>query len=463
MSSNTIAKSGRDFGSFHTSNVEELIRLSDEVYQEPSLSVVFNSDAYHIDDIKNSTERIKTDLFNLDEKFLFLNHGAFGLTFKPVLDYIHKWHYYSESQPLRFHDRQVLQLLVDIVRKLAKVLECKPTELVLVENCTFAFNSVVKSLKLNRNEKIFIFSTTYGCYKKILRRLCGDKAAELIEETIDFPILDKTDLNSKTVDRLKLHLEADDKKKLIKYIVVDFIPSNTPFLMPIKDIEQLVHSKRPDIILIVDGAHAMGSINSLNLDDLNVDVLFLNCHKWFCGPKGTALLYKNQKTDFDLKTAVESHGIGSGFHSEFLWSGLKDYCSFLGLYATLDLWHGLGGFHTVIAYCEGLARQAAVMLKTRWNTAYLVDPGLCSTMLCVRLPMRFVKTILGQSDRSKEPQHEFTYDDAELIQNYLYFKQSIEAPIKSVQNSLWIRISCHIYNSLDDYERLADVIDSVNQ
>ena len=39
------------------------------------------------------------------------------------------------------------------------------------------------------------------------------------------------------------------------------------------------------------------------------------------------------------------------FIASFYGLVLKDYCSFLGLHATLDIWESLGGFEKVIDYC----------------------------------------------------------------------------------------------------------------
>ena len=88
---------------------------------------------------------------------------------------------------------------------------------------------------------------------------------------------------------------------------------------------------RPDILFVVDGAHTLGSTPMLQLK--HVDFFFTNCHKWFCGPKGTAFLFKNKNvtpTVMDFRPVVLSHGINTGFNSEFVWSGLKDYTVYLG-------------------------------------------------------------------------------------------------------------------------------------
>lgn len=446
-----MAEHKRDFGSFHSSNIEELIRADESEYKPPEYKIKFHLEDYHLEDLSQQfgTQKLKEKLFYLSNEFTFLNHGAFGLSFKPSIEYTNKWREYAESQPLRFYDREIIPLLGDIIREFAKhVLHCRADELVLVENCTFAFNSIVNSIRLESNEKIFIYSTTYGVYKKILRHKF---AGQIIEHQINFPILDENDSNFKIIKPLEDLLQSD---KSIKYVICDHIPSNQPFLMPIIKMAQMCKRLNPDLIFICDAAHSLGSIKHFELDKFeHVDLMFMNCHKWFCGPKGTGFLWKNSNSKFNLKPAVLSHGINSGYHSEFIWTGLRDYSAYLGLYSTLKVWKNcLGGLENAIDYCTNLARSSSEHLKETWSTSCLVNSTLCSTMLCVELPNGFLVKVLTNTDR------QLTYDDAEKIQNYLYFNHKIELPIKCIQNKLYARISCHVYNNLDEYKHLAQII-----
>jgi len=245
---------------------------------------------------------------------------------------VSKWEAYAESQPLRFYDREIMPLLADLIRLFAKkLLDCEPNELVLVENCTFAFNSILNSISLKPNEKILIYSTTYGVYSKILRDKCVNSQALLVEIKVELPILSETDLNQKFIDSLLKILEEDSADKLIKYVFVDHIPSNIPFVLPIRMLSDVCKAKRSDVVFIVDGAHTLGSVRNFSLKELpNVDLMFMNCHKWLCGPKGTAFLFKKRKSSCKVSPAIQSHGFGNSFVSEFIWTGLKQYSSYLG-------------------------------------------------------------------------------------------------------------------------------------
>ena len=115
----------------------------------------------------------------------------------------------------------------------------------------------------------------------------------------------------------------------------------------------------------------------------------------------------------------------------------------------------LGGFSNAIEYCTNLTREAGEYLKSAWSTSFLVNKMLCSTMICVKLPDLFVSTVC-QLERTEN--NKLSYDNAEIVQNFFYYKQKIEVPIKCIQNDLYVRISCHIYNNLNDYILLANCV-----
>ena len=66
---------------------------------------------------------------------------------------------------------------------------------------------------------------------------------------------------------------------------VDYIASNHSFTMPVKEIVRICRRLRDDVIVVIDAAHAIGSISGLDLQEIGGDVFFANCHKWLCSPK----------------------------------------------------------------------------------------------------------------------------------------------------------------------------------
>ena len=70
----------------------------------------------------------KTEKFGLEFRkahfFLrdvtYLNHGAFGGAVREVLNFTQRMQEHCEKQPVRFFDRELMQLLAHVTRQMAK-------------------------------------------------------------------------------------------------------------------------------------------------------------------------------------------------------------------------------------------------------------------------------------------------------------------------------------------------------
>ncbi|XP_032877879.1 L-cysteine desulfhydrase-like [Amblyraja radiata] len=93
--------------------------------------------------------------------------------------------------------------------------------------------------------------------------------------------------------------------------------------------------------------------------------------------------------------------------------------------------------------------QAVDLLVGRWKTGLLAPREMFGSMVCVRLPESL------QEDRAAN------YEHAETIQNALYSRYNIEVPVKALAGSLYVRVSVHIYNELEQYQKLADAVEEM--
>ncbi|XP_038077787.1 probable L-cysteine desulfhydrase, chloroplastic [Patiria miniata] len=429
----------RDFGSFHSSNVEELIALAQDDYVPPKLPTDLPNFADYKADpssIAAFGQEMKNRHFLLEEECTFLNHGAFGAVLKDALTAAQRWQTYIERQPLRFFDRESLPQLVYVVRRLSKFVGCDPTGLVLVPNVTTAMNCVMKSLNFKKGDVIYCLSVTYGAVKKLLRHTAETTSAVIQEETITFPLASKEQI----VETVRKSLKPGTR-----LAVFDHVPSNTAYIQPIKELIDICHER--GVPVLIDGAHALGTL-PLALDSLGADFYTSNAHKWLCCPKGCAFLHVKREWRGAIRPLVVSHGWGSGFSSEFMWSGLRDYSPFLALHTVLDFWEAVG-VDKIRRYNHQLLCDAAELFMKEWKTSLLAPLEMCGSMALVQLPPD------AAGNKTKN------YDAAEMIQNQLYHEFNIEVPIKAVDGKLYVRISAHIYNELPEYQRLAAAIKSI--
>ncbi|XP_042189042.1 probable L-cysteine desulfhydrase, chloroplastic [Callorhinchus milii] len=433
-----VTSTRRDFGSFHSSNVQELLgEMKTGNYVPPSFP--FDLPQFGNQNGKNTPlfgKEMRIKHFLLEEETIFINHGAFGSSLKDALEVAQKWQVYIERQPLRFYDRELLPHLVFVTKRLAKFVGCSPTDLVLVSNVTMAMNCVVRSLDLKKGDTVFMLSVTYGAVKKLLKQVCEERGAKLQEENLEFPLLGP----SQIITKVKECLQPGTK-----LAVFDHIPSNAPFINPLPEIIDICHQRGTKVL--IDGAHALGVLD-LELRSLGADYYTSNCHKWFCSTKGCAFLYVMPQLQNSLRPLVISHGFGYGFSSEYIWTGLKDYSSFLALHTVLDFWESVG-LQKIRGYIQDLMSQAVNLLVGQWKTRLLAPREMFGSMACVQLP-----ECLFQDGSAN-------YEQGEIIQNALYRQYDIEVPIKALGGKLYVRISTHIYNELNQYQKLADSIEEI--
>jgi isopenicillin-N epimerase len=194
---------------------------------------------------------------------------------------------------------------------------------------------------------------------------------------------------------------------------------------------------------LIDGAHALGALD-FSLKDLDADYYISNAHKWFCAPKGCAFLYVRRELQSRIEPLNISHGFGAGFLSNFAWTGLHDYGPWLALFSGLKFWEILTP-KVIREYMSELLKKVILLLTTTWKTETLAtEPEMIGTMALVRLPTQSGVKYTGK--------------DADDVQNFLFFEHQIEVPIKCVQDQLYVRVSCHIYNELEEYELLAKAL-----
>ncbi|XP_078699429.1 uncharacterized protein LOC144926473 isoform X2 [Branchiostoma floridae x Branchiostoma belcheri] len=357
-----MAKSGgrRDFGSFQSSNVQELIHQPEDQYEPPPLPFDLPSFEDYKDPEKcpKFGKEMRKKHFLLEEDCTFLNHGAFGAALKDALDVSMKWQVQVERQPLRFFDRQVLPHLVWVSRRAAQFVGADPRDIALVTNASTGTNAVIKSQKLGPGDVIYCLSVTYGAVKKLLSHLRDETGVTIQEEVVKFPLEGPEQIVS---------LVRDTLRPGTRLAVFDHIPSNTPFINPLKELIDICHDR--GVPVLVDGAHALGAL-PINLRSLNPDYYVTNAHKWFCCPKGVALLYVRRDLQETTRPLVVSHGHGAGFNAEFAFPGMKDYSSKLSLHTVLDFWQCVGP-ERVQTYLHDLVTQAAELLMEKWHTGLL--------------------------------------------------------------------------------------------
>jgi selenocysteine lyase/cysteine desulfurase len=481
----TLATGYQSIGSFHSQDVEELVRLPLSAYGAPPLpfaSAAFGDAALHAAAHTTFGADFRRHYLVDFEAWTFVNHGAFGATLRPAFDLAAEWRRYAEAQPLRYFDRDLLPHLAHAVRASAEFVRCAPAELVLCANATAGLNAAVRGAARSAaaaggtasgsgarsgRRRVVLFDTAYGAVKTLAKRVCDESSCSFTLALAASPSLVLSDAAEPDAawarawsDALRAALDdADAAGEGAAIVVVDHVTSNTALALPLVRLAALCAER--GVLLVVDGAHGAlcEPLDVRSLLDAGVFAYVTNTHKWLSAPKSAALLCVAEQHHAHVTPAVLSHGANDGFLSSFVWDGARDYCAALTLSGVYSFWNAVG-LERARAHCDALATEAAIELARAWRVGgatsdaewVAAPPQPPLTAHCMRL-IPLPRDIGGGGGR--------TSADAKAVQDALHEQHRIEAPVKCIGGDLHVRISAHVYNELADYERLAAAVTTI--
>ena len=203
---------------------------------------------------------------------------------------------------------------------------------------------------------------------------------------------------------------------------------------------------------LIDGAHAPGMI-PLNVREIGAAYYTGNLHKWVCAPKGAAFLYVRENRRYAVRPISISHGANSQrtdrsrYLIEFDWTGTWDPTAYLAVPEALRFIESLvpGGWAEIMRRNHELVLRGRDIVANALNVAPPVPDDMLRSMASLPLPDADPNTPGGDQD----PLH-----------NRLLDEFNIEVPVMPWPHhpKRLIRISAQVYNSIEDYERLASAL-----
>lgn len=374
--------------------------------------------------------------FLLDPNVVFLNHGSFGACPKRVFDDYQRWQLELERQPVEFLGRRVTTLLAEARAKLAEYVGAATDEVVYFPNPTTAINMVARSLNLKPGDEILTTEHEYGAMDRTWRFVCNKTGARYLHRPIRLPVTSHEEF-----------VEAfwAGTTERTRAIFISHITSPTALIFPVQEICR--RAREAGLLSVVDGAHAPGQI-PLNLAELGADLYTGACHKWLCGPKGSAFLYARREVQAWLEPLVVSWGwesetpSGSQFVDHHEWQGTRDVAAFLATPAAIQFQaeHDWGA---VRAECHGLASETRRRINDLTGLAPICPDSRdwFSQMAAIRLPPV----------------------DVNALKERLYNDYRVEVPLFKWNDQPFMRVSFQGYNSRTDADALVDALKHLMQ
>jgi hypothetical protein len=218
---------------------------------------------------------LKEKYFFLGQGFTNLNHGSFGTVARPVASAQRDLFLEQEALPDTWFRVSYFNYVAQSRRVLADLINATVDDVVLVENASSAVNSLLRSLNLQRGDKVLRLSTAYGMVINTLNWLHDVAGIEIVTVDVSFPMQDDTQL-------LMAVQAAYDAHPDIRLSVFSHISSMPAVIEPITELTNM--ARKVSSLVLIDGAHAPGVLD-IDITAVNPDFYLGNCHKWLFAPK----------------------------------------------------------------------------------------------------------------------------------------------------------------------------------
>jgi isopenicillin-N epimerase len=370
--------------------------------------------------------------FLIDPNIIYLNHGSFGATPRPVFDRYQSWQLELERQPVDFIGRRSKDLLRHSREILAEYFHTHADNLVYMTNVTIALNAVVRSLSLSDDDEVLASNQEYGAIDKTWRFMAQKQGYKYINTPIELPVTSQ----EKYIDDLWKGVTPKTR-----VIFISHISSPTSVIAPVKEICR--RARKQGILTVIDGAHVAGHI-PLDLDDIDADFYGGNLHKWLCAPKGSGFLYAAPRVRDLLEPLVVSYGWdsdssnGSRLVNLYEYIGTRDVAAFLAVPDAIKFQED-HNWPLIRIKMHSLASECMMEICqiTGLEPWYSPTSNWFGQMVTIPLPENI---------------------NINQVKSTLYDEYQIEVPLGSWNGIPTIRVSFQAYNSHADLEVLCHAL-----
>lgn len=373
---------------------------------------------------------INRDAWSLREGVVYLNHGAFGPSPRVVQQSQQQWQSQLESEPVDFFLRALGPALQASLEKLARFVNAPAEDMVFLDNSTVGMNVVARSVALGSGDEVVVTNHDYGAVHRIWEHECARQGAKLVTCEVPTPIASpETWCDS-------ILAQVNSRTRLV---VFSHVTSPTAIVLPVAKLCALLRAR--NIPICIDGPHAI-AMQPLDIAALDCDFYTAGCHKWLCGPFGSGFLYANPRVQPDIQPAITSWGrpldeTDYCWRDEFLWQGTRDVSSKLAVAAAIDFMNDIG-LDRFRQHTHALAQYARERLGTLTESPHLTPDSAeyYGSMIAVPLPP----------------------GEAQPLQDALWNEDRIEVPIIEWGSQRLVRVSCHLYTTAEEIDRLVDAL-----
>lgn len=374
---------------------------------------------------------------------IFLNSAGSSLMPKAVVDTTVKFLY--EEQKLGGYMAAIRNSahITQFYEEAAKLINAKSLNIAFVSSSTDGYAKALSSISFKKGDSIITTNDDY------------------ISNQIAFISLQKRyNIEIVRVANLSDHeLDLEDFENLIKkyhpkLIAVTHIPTNSGLIQNIEGVGNLC--KQYNVLYLVDACQSVGQI-VVDVEKINCDFLTATGRKFMRGPRGTGFLYVSDKALNQKMYPLFLDSIGaqwSSFDDFKLNDSAKRFEIFERPYAALL------GFTEALRYANSIGMEQIEQYNS--TLADTLRNNLQNNGFRVLDKGNRLSSIITfcQADGNVEKIHKI------LAENNVFFKENkkgdalIDFTSKNVDHA--IRLSPHYFNTIEEIERVSQLLENIN-
>ena len=378
-------------------------------------------------------------LWQLDKSIAYLNHGSYGAVPISVQDVQNAFIDRANSNPNHWFRFELPQLMIEARHIVAYWFGVAPEHFAFVPNASQGVVTAIQSLvdeATSHNQRTHLVATSLG-YGGVLfgmQHIAARSNASFAIADVVYP----HDVTAEIIGaRIQALLPTNDDPCAV---VLDHITSETGVLFPVDEIIELIRTTHPQARFVIDAAHSAGMLEQPLPN--HYDVWVGNLHKWLCAPRpAAALICGSPEIRSIMKPLAPSWGFEDGFPTSFEWQGTSDYSAYLSVPAAIafqEQW----AYEQRDTHNREVADGAAALLRQSWGTPeHLRNTVEAPWLRMVQLPV---------SQALTKPQIDSMVERAGL-------ELKVECMCMTVRDKSYVRLSAHMYNEIDQYERLIGI------
>ena len=259
------------------------------------------------------------NLFPLTKKYIQLSTFLLSSHPKPVADAIEMHRRGLDENPADYWHHRFRTIENDIAKVAAEYIGGQPQNIALTDSTTMGLAMIYSGLKLEPGDEILQsvhdhYSTDMSLAHRAKRTGAKVRRIALYDNPSQVSI-------SEVTKRLKARIN-----KNTRVVATTWVHSSTGVKLPIRAMADTIkainktRNTNQQILFCVDGVHGFG-IENEDISTLGCDFFVAGTHKWLFGPRGTGIIWGNDRAWANSEPVIPSF---SASYDVWLGNGTQD-------------------------------------------------------------------------------------------------------------------------------------------